>query len=496
MPWCCRGTTGPNSINPETGRPWGRDFPAITVADQVEVQRRLIDHLGIGKLLAVLGGSMGGHQVLAWASRLSDRVEGVIPVATSPRLTSQALAFDVVGRNAILRDPSYHDGQYYDRDDRPDVGLALARMLAHVTYLSPESMTAKFDRDRHLPRDIQTEFEKKFSVGSYLAYQGERFVEIFDANSYLTLSLAMDLFDIGQTREEIAGYLEDSDCRYLVMSFTSDWLFPSYQSRQIVSALVLADKPVSYCEVESICGHDAFLLPNDLDRYGTLVRAFLAGLSDEPELPPEEVPEEMPRRSMFHVTRMDVDRILDLIPPDASVLDLGCGDGELLQRLRRRGHQRTVGLELDEQAVLQSVRRGVDVIHADLNRGLRHFRDKHFDYVVLSLTLQQVMDVKGLLGELVRVGRRGIVGFPNFGYYKLRSMLAEDGRAPSSAGVLRYNWYDTPNIRFFTLRDFEELCDEMGIEVLRRIGLDTENQREVTEDLNLNADVGIFVVSG
>ena len=187
----CRGTTGPGSANPATGRPYGPDFPMLTIGDMVEAERRLLDHLGVDRLRAVVGGSMGGHQALAWARRFPERVGGVIAIATSPRLTSQALAFDVVGRNAIRRDPHYYGGQYYGEPHGPEVGLAIARMIGHITYLSQEAMTRKFEANRLQPHDIAAEFEKTFSVGSYLGYQGAKFVERFDANSYLALSMAM-----------------------------------------------------------------------------------------------------------------------------------------------------------------------------------------------------------------------------------------------------------------------------------------------------------------
>ncbi len=191
------------------------------------MQRRLVDHLGIERLRAVIGGSLGGHMALTWATRLPERVAGAVAVATSPRLTSQALAFDVVGRNAILRDPAYHKGRYYDQDCGPTVGLAIARMLGHITYLSRESMMQKFDAERLKPRDVQTQFETKFSVGSYLAYQGDRFGERFDANSYLTLSMAIDLFDLGDTPEKLAEVLRQSSCRWLLMSFTQRLALPA-----------------------------------------------------------------------------------------------------------------------------------------------------------------------------------------------------------------------------------------------------------------------------
>jgi homoserine O-acetyltransferase len=531
----CRGTTGPCSENPETGKPYGRDFPTVTIGDMVAVERRLLSQLGISQLLAVAGGSLGGHQALTWATRHPGSVRGVIALATSPRLTSQAIAFDVVGRNAILHDPHFHGGQYYDQPHGPDVGLALARMIGHITYLSPESMQEKFEADRLHPRDVAIEFEKKFSVGTYLGYQGAKFVERFDANSYVTLSLAMDLFDLGGTPEVLSAAFRAARARWLVISFTSDWLFPPDQSRDIVNALVANNAQVTYCNVRSAGGHDAFLLPDELDIYGEMIRAFLVNLAAgrEPAAgapvgdvagPHSATPFEAPRSanslqpvpaapgiaqpasagfaeehpgptSIFHQHRLDYDRIVELIPPEASVLDLGCGSGTLLARLRQGNHRRLVGVELDERKILNCVSRGLDVIQEDLNKGLGAFGTQEFDYVILSQTLQAVFDVEGVLLEMLRVGRRCIVSIPNFGYRPLRRMLADDGRAPKSGGVLRYEWYNTPNIRFFTIADFEDFCRAKSLRVDRRIALDTEKHAEIFEEANLDADLAIFVIS-
>ena len=491
----CRGTTGPGSINPATGKPYGRDFPTITVGDMVEVQRRLLDQLGIKQLLAVIGGSLGGHQALAWAIRHPDRVRGVVALATSARLTSQALAFDVVGRNAILRDPHFHSGQYYDRPQRPTVGLALARMIGHITYLSREAMKEKFEADRLNPRAVAIEFEKRFSVGSYLGYQGAKFVERFDANSYLTLSVAMDLFDLGTTPAALAAAFSSARARWLVASFSSDWLFPPDQSRDIVNALIANNAPVSYCNIESSCGHDAFLLPNDLAVYGEMTRAFLEQLAPAAKSRPAIKDDAHGPTSIFHQHRLDHERIAELIPPGASVLDLGCGSGTLLARLRETNHRRLVGIELDERKILTCISRGLDVIQADLNKGLGAFATGQFDCVVLSQTLQAVQEVEGVLTDMVRIGRTCIVSIPNFGYHRLRTMLAETGRAPKSAGVLHYEWYNTPNTRFFTIADFEDFCRDKHIQVQRRIALDTEAGAEVFDHPNLNADLAIFVIS-
>ncbi len=491
----CRGTTGPGTTNPATGKPYGRDFPTITVGDMVEVQLRLLDQLGITQLLAVVGGSLGGHQALAWATRHPERVRGVVALGTSPRLTSQALAFDVVGRNAILRDPHFHGGQYYDKPHGPGVGLAIARMIGHITYLSAEAMAEKFEADRLKPREVAVEFEKRFSVGSYLGYQGAKFVERFDANSYLTLSVAMDLFDLGRTREELALAFGKTQARWLVISFSSDWLFPPEQSRDIVKALVANNAAVSYCNVQSSCGHDAFLLPDDLPIYGEMTRAFLDRLSPVPNARAAIKDEAQGPTSIFHQHRIDHERIAELVPSGSSVLDLGCGSGTLLARLRETDHRRLVGIELDENKILTGISRGLDVIQADLNQGLGAFASGQFDYVVLSQTLQAVQDVEGVLTEMARVGRMCIVSIPNFGYHRLRNMLAETGRAPKSAGVLHYEWYNTPNIRFFTIADFEDFCRERSLRVHRRIALDTERDDEVFEHPNLNADLAIFVIS-
>jgi len=492
----CRGSTGPNSINPATGKQFGRDFPLITIADMVEVQRRLVDQIGIEQLCAVVGGSMGGHQVLCWATRYPARLRGAVAIGTSARLTSQALAFDIVGRNAIMHDPHFHEGQYYDKPQGPTIGLAIARMIGHITYLSREAMAAKFEADRDQPRDIRTDFENRFSVGSYLGYKGSKFVERFDANSYITLSLAMDLFNMASTGEALAESLRPSRCRWLVISYTSDWLFPPEQSQELVNALIAENKSVSYCNVHSNCGHDAFLLDHDLDSYGELTRAFLANLAGDTQDPADMSDDAYGQSStsIFQVRRLDYERILELIPPDASVLDLGCGNGSLLVRLRERGQRRIVGVELDERAILSCVRRGLDVIHVDLNDGLDQYYDGQFDVVVLSRTLQAVRNVERVVADMLRVGRQGIVSFPNFAYYKLRKMLAEQGRAPETSGVLRHEWFNTPNIRFMSIADFEQFCSDRDIVVHRRIALDTEQGVEVTEDPNLKADLAIFVI--
>ena len=475
----CRGTTGPSTTDPSGGAPYGRDFPLITVEDMVDVQKRLIDLLGIRRLRAVIGGSLGGHQTLCWATRYPEQVETGIVIASSARLTAQALAFDVVGRNAIQTDPSYHEGQYYDTGDFPHMGLAIARMLGHITYLSSESMTKRFDVDRHQPRDIATQFEKRFSVGSYLAYQGDQFVGRFDANSYVTISLAMDHFDLGPTHEERVRALESATCNWLVISFSSDWLFPPSQSRELVDAMTWLGQHVSYCELQTDGGHDAFLLPSDIGTYGPLVRAKLGDPTPSTPSP-----------------RVNDERILELIPPGSSVLDLGCGEGDLLARLRERGEARIVGIDVSTPLITATMQHGVDVIDCDVNVGLPDFREGTFDYVVISETLQVVPNVERLLSDALRVGRRAILSFANFGYERLRTMFAEEGKAPKTAGAYSFEWYDTPNRRFPSIRDVLDLCAKMNVKVEDARYYDDSKGIRIapSDDPNLKADTAVLIL--
>lgn len=491
----CRGTTGPNFVSPESGQPYGAEFPVVTVRDMVEVQRRLVAHLGISRLRSVVGGSLGGFQVLTWAIDHSDVVTSSIVLAASARLSSQGIAFDVVGRNAIRHDPNFEGGQYYD-GAAPEGGLALARMLAHITYLSDESMRAKFDPTRLQPRTVDSAFESTFSVGSYLAHQGDRFVERFDANSYITLSTAMDLFDLGDNAEKLAASLAPSTCRWLFVSFSSDWLYPASASRQLVDTLVAQSKPVSSCEIESPAGHDSFLLAETMEGGGRLIRAFLAN-NDLPNVPTPGTHE--PRidepTSIFYTQRLDYEMILRLMPKDASVADLGSGNGELLSILRDRGYGPLLGVERDQSQVVCCIERGLNVIHADLDKGVSAIPDQSFEVALLSQTLQSIVDVAGVLDEVVRIGRRGIVSFPNFAHAPMRETFRREGRLPKEEGLYAYDWHDTPNRRFPSILDFQELCAKRGIRILEAIYFNSTNGKEIVDDPNLNADVAVVALT-
>lgn len=257
----CMGTTGPASVNPATGKPYGVDFPLVTIRDMVRSQAMLLDKLGIDDLLCVVGGSMGGMQVLEWAALYPDRVFSAMPIAAATRHSAQNIAFHEVGRQAVMADPGWASGRYLERGTRPRKGLAVARMAAHVTYLSEGALHQKFGRKLQSRAAPTFSFDADFQIESYLRYQGSTFVERFDANSYLYVTRAMDYFDLAAEYDgKLARAFRGTPTRFCVMSFTSDWLFPTKDSRAIVRALNAAAASVSFVEIESDKGHDAFLL--------------------------------------------------------------------------------------------------------------------------------------------------------------------------------------------------------------------------------------------
>ncbi len=278
----CMGSTGPSSENPRTGRPYGLEFPTVTVGDMVRAQKRLVEHLGVSRLLAAVGGSMGGMQVLEWSTRYPDALAAALPLATTPRHTALNIAFHEVARQSIMADPNWRRGDYYGAD-KPETGLAVARMIGHVTYLSDEAMRKKFGRrlfeKNAFSFGVDLEFPD-FQVESYLRYQGRKFVERFDANSFIYITKAADFFDLAQQHGQgsLTEAFSQASCRYLVVSFSSDWLYPTSRSRKLVQAMKRAGREVSFTEVEAEYGHDAFLLRNE--RLFELVQSFLANTLD------------------------------------------------------------------------------------------------------------------------------------------------------------------------------------------------------------------------
>ena len=288
----CMGTTGPASTNPKTGMPWGLDFPVITIRDMVRAQAMLLDHLGIPSLFSIAGGSMGGMQVLQWCASYPQRVFSALPIATSTRHSAQNIAFHEVGRQAVMADPNWAGGRYLELGKEPRNGLAVARMAAHITYLSEEALQRKFGRSLQDLDAKSFSFNADFQVESYLRYQGSTFVDRFDANSYLYITRAMDYFDLAaEYGDVLANAFKGTRTRFCVVSFTSDWLYPTRESREVVQALNAVAANVSFVEIESDKGHDAFLL-DEPELFAT-VRGFInaaarkRGLTSGPQLAPQ-----------------------------------------------------------------------------------------------------------------------------------------------------------------------------------------------------------------
>ena len=269
----CFGSTGPTAIVPGSGKPYGADFPMVTVEDWVDSHLRLIEKLGIDKLAAVMGGSLGGMQAMSWAIRYPDRVANALVIAAAPNLSAQNIAFNEVARQAIMTDPAFHGGAYFEHDAKPKDGLTVARMIGHITYISDDQMESKFGR--HLRDGLKYSFAPEFQIESYLRYQGEKFSEYYDANTYLRVTKALDYFDPAlRFAGDLAKALSPAIAKFLVISFTTDWRFSPARSREIVKALLAEKKNVTYTEFDAPHGHDAFLL--DDPQYHGVVRAFLS----------------------------------------------------------------------------------------------------------------------------------------------------------------------------------------------------------------------------
>ncbi|ALM85042.1 homoserine O-acetyltransferase [Bordetella sp. N] len=288
----CFGSTGPASVNPATGTPWGAAFPVLTVEDWVHAQARVADHFGIQRFAAVMGGSLGGMQALSWATVCPERVAHCVVIASTPRLSAQNIAFNEVARRAIITDPDFHGGDYYAHETVPGRGLSVARMIGHITYLSQDDMAEKFGRNQRAPGAdgaYRYGYDVEFEVESYLRYQGEKFSRYFDANTYLLITRALDYFDPARTHGgDLARALAPAQSGFLLVSFSTDWRFPPECSREIVRALLKNGRPVTYAEIDAPHGHDAFLL--DDERYHAVMRAYYDRIARELGLPERAAP--------------------------------------------------------------------------------------------------------------------------------------------------------------------------------------------------------------
>ncbi len=468
----CKGTTGPKSTNPETGEPYGSLFPEMSVGDIVDVHCLLLKQLGIESLRATIGGSFGGMQVLEWAVRHPDMSDRCVCIASADSLSAQALAFDSVARNAIEADPDWQGGDYYGTGSGPLLGLSQARQIGHITYLSEEMMSEKFGRERRTELDPDLEasavsgLPPQFQVSSYLEYQGRKFTERFDANSYLRIMRAMDEFDLSENSGSLVEAFAGIKAKMLIVALSTDWLFPSGQSKAIANALLKAEKSVSYCTLSAPHGHDAFLV--EIDHLAEIIKGFLPWVPERiAAVPDSEKAAAVDSGSWRGSVSTDDerDRLLSMIKPGSRILDIGCGNGDLLALLDSRLGVSGVGVDYDPNQVISVLDRGYDIFQEDVDGGLAMVPDGLYDYAILSETLQVVRKPRDVLHEMLRVAREGIVSFPNFGTFSHMLRLWVSGRMPLG-GALPFEWYDTPNIHLFTLRDFVDLCRRDGIDIL------------------------------
>ncbi len=483
----CRGTTGPASVDPATGQPYGMRFPVITVGDMVRLQKMLVEHLGIERLLAVTGGSMGGMQALAWTVAYPESVAAAIPIAATCRHSAQQIAFNEVGRQAVMADPDWNEGNYYDLKP-PARGLAVARMVGHITYMSDASMREKFGRRLRDKDAFGFDFSVDFEVESYLRYRGSQFVNRFDANSYLYITKAMDYFDLSAGHPSLAAAFERTQTRFLVLSFTSDWLYPTYQSLETVSALRSCNIDAAFCELTSNYGHDAFLV--ETGEQSEMIAGFLDSVYRDSQNSSAGSSERSLRATELPISsRPDYAMIAELVEPGSRVLDLGCGEGELLAWLRDHKGISGRGVEIDPNKIRRAIAHGVSAYQSDIDHGLADYPDASFDFVILSQTLQETRYPLRVLREMLRVGRHGIVAFPNFGHWSTRLSHLFSGRAPRTE-LFPYDWYESPNLHFLTVHDFAMLCRDQHWIIERQIFL--RGDRQVRRFPNLFSEVAVF----
>lgn len=468
----CMGSEGPSSLSPQTGQRWALDFPVITIHDMVRAQKELIDHLGIPQLFLVIGGSMGGMQALSWATQFPAAVYACAAIATAARHSAQNIAFGEVGRQAIMADPLWQNGAYAEKNTLPGAGLSVARMAAHITYLSEAALQRKFGRQLQARDALSFGFDADFQVESYLRHQGESFVARFDANSYLYITRAMDYFDLAADYGRgslAAAFASPSGTRprFLVVSFTSDWLFPTTESRALVQALCGAGAQASFVELDSDKGHDAFLL--DEPEFHRQLAGFIAGCEENRRPTPHKA------RTYYGPVRSDFALIERHVPHGARVLEVGCGDGALLSYLACLRRIVPSGLERDRSKAEAALARGLPVIQGNAETDLATYPDNAFDVVIMNRTLSELQEPQRMLMEMKRLAPRLIVSISNFAHWQARLSIGLKGRAPVTPS-LPHAWHNSPNIRFCTLSDFRTFVENCGLRIAAEIPVDEKEK--------------------
>ena len=417
-----------------------------------------------------------------------DAVVAAIPIASTARHSAQQIAFNEVGRQAIMADPDWNEGNYYGKQP-PARGLAVARMVGHITYMSDDSMREKFGRRLRGKEAFGFGFDVDFEVESYLRYRGSQFVTRFDANSYLYITKAMDYFDLTGGNGSIAAALEPARARFLVISFSSDWLYPSYQSQEMVRALRSRNRDVAYVELQSNYGHDSFLV--DVAEQSALVAGFPLDHVRETGMSAQAA-----RR--LHLSTTCSGAAITRSSATSSSRRAACSTSAAARASCSNGSRANKGVdargvEISGAKVQRAIARGVSVFQCDIDQALADYPDQAFDYVILSQTLQETLRPRQVLREMLRVGRRGIVAFPNFGHWSVRLSMLLSGRAPRTQ-LFPYEWYESPNIHFLTVQDFEDLAQAEGLTVERRYFL--AGHRKVTALPNLLAETAVYLVAG
>ena len=454
----CQGSTGPTSIDPNTQKPYGMSFPDLTIKDMVKAQKLLLDYLKVSSLFSVVGGSMGGMQSLQWVVEFPKFVQRAMIIAATPRHSAQTIAFNVVGRTSIKGDPKWNNGDY-SNDSRPEMGLAVARMMAHITYLSDEVMEKRFGRKPIDQNDkpesvIDQDDENQFTVGSYLNHQGSTFVDRFDANTYLKLTRALDRFDL-VSEKGLEHSLKDVEAKIMVVGFTSDWLYTPAQNRMIAESLQKINKHASYLEIDHPHGHDSFLIKSE--EFLRLIRLFLTG-ADQEEIARQEI-----KKSRIAITKSDVKKEADLkiigdwVKNEEKVLDLGCGRGILLEHLRETKNVNGLGVDFDCDKASACISRGVAVYQGDIRKALSMLPDNSFDWVVFSRMVEELPEPGRIILDALRVGRRVAVSFVNHGYWKNRLHFSQFGSKMVN-DVYRESWQSSHPRNHFSIKEFEDFC--------------------------------------